>query len=188
MTYAQIKQLALQQLDEDPADMAEFGEMLGMYVNEGYQTALLDHLRPKETYTLSTNEDGDANIEGLGIVRVTDVREAEHGYSAWATLSGMGDKLHTAVKDGKIKVLAIVAKKDMVLEGDVPQIPEWAHSALADYACFRFLSNGNMAKQSRAQFYYQRFATAMQRIMPQGSGSVTGYRNLYAVTDARWTR
>ena len=188
MTYAQIKQLALQQMDEDPADMAEFGEMLGLYVNEGYQTALLDHLRPRETYTLTTDKDGEANIEGLGIQRIVDVREAEHGYSAWATLSGMGDKLHTAVRDAKIKVLALVTYPDLALENDTPRLPEWAHTALADYACFRFLSNGNMAKQSRAQFYYQRFAAAMQRIMPQGSGSVTGFKNLYTVTDARWVR
>ena len=97
MTYAQIKQLALAQLDEDPADMAEFGEMLGLYVNEGYQIALLDHLRPRDTFIIRTNEDGEAVIEGLGIVKIVDVREHEHGDNAWATLSGLGDRLHTKV-------------------------------------------------------------------------------------------
>ena len=42
MTFAEIKQLALRQLDMDPADMDEAGDLLGVYVNEGYQTALID--------------------------------------------------------------------------------------------------------------------------------------------------
>lgn len=188
MTYAQIKQLALQQLDEDPADMAEHGEMLGVYINEGYQQALLDFLRPREVFTLTTDKDGEANIEGLGIERIVEVTEAEHGYSAWATLSSMGDKIHTAVRDGKVKLVALVTYPDLTSEDNEPRLPAWAHGALADYACFRWLSNGNLAKQSRAQFYFQRYMTAMQRIRPQAMGSVTGYKGLYTVTDARWVR
>lgn len=188
MTYAQIKRLALQQLDEDPSDVDEYSDMLGAYINEGYQTALRDYYRPKEIFILPTNENGDAIIEDLGIVRIVEVTEAEHRYSAWATQSGMGNVLHTAVRDGRVRMLAEVEKPDMVEPGDEPMLPSWTHGALVDYACFRFLGNGNTAKQSRAQFYLQRFLTVMQRIPPQGSGSVTAYRNLYAVTDPRWTR
>ena len=188
MTYAQIKQLALQQLDEDPADMAEHGEMLGVYVNEGYQQALLDFLRPRDTFILPTDKDGEVSIEGMGIQRIVEVAEADHGYSAWATMSAMGDRLHTAVRDGRVKVTALVTYPDLQLESEEPRIPAWAHGALADYACFRYLSNGNLAKQSRAQFYFQRYMTTMDRIRPQGMGSVTGYKGLYTVTDARWVR
>ena len=46
---------------------------------------------------------------------------------------------------------------------DEPQIPEYAHAALADYICYRHLSSGNLAKQSRAQFYQNSFYQAMQR-------------------------
>lgn len=188
MTYAQIKQLALQQLDEDPADMAEHGEMLGVYVNEGYQQALLDFLRPRDIFTIATDKDGEAIIGGLGIQRIIEVTDAEHGHSAWATLSAMGDRLHTAVRDGRVKVVALVTYPDLLLENEEPRIPTWAHGALADYACYRYLSNGNLAKQSRAQFYFQRYMTTMDRIRPQGMGSVTGYKGLYTVTDARWVR
>lgn len=188
MTYAQIKQLTLRQLDEDPHDMEEYGDLLGVYVNEGYQTALLDYVRPREAYTLTTDKDGNADISGLGVRHIVEAREAEHGYSAWATLNALGTMLHTAVKKGKVKIAALVTYPDMTEENEEPRMPEWAHGALADYACYRFLSNGNMAKQSRAQFYLQRYLTQMQRIRPQGMGSVTGYRNLYTATDARWTR
>ncbi|MEI3413646.1 MAG: hypothetical protein V8Q88_00480 [Christensenellales bacterium] len=71
---------------------------------------------------------------------------------------------------------------------DEPQLPEYAHAALADYICYRHLSSGNLAKQSRAQFYQTSFYQAMQRIRPEGMGSVTRFRNLYEVTDARYCK
>ena len=84
--------------------------------------------------------------------------------------------------------MAEVSYPDMKSGSDVPRIDETAHAALCDYACWRFLSNGNLAKQSRAQHYSQRFYAAMRMLRPQGMGSVTGYRGLYAVTDARYAR
>ena len=84
MTYAQIKQLALRQLDEDPHDMDEFGDLLGTYVNEGYQTALIDYYRPREVYTLKTDAEGNADLTGLKILHIT-------GYGAPARPQRMGD-------------------------------------------------------------------------------------------------
>lgn len=188
MTYAQIKQLALRQLDEDPHDMSEFDDLLNVYVNEGYQTALIDYAKPREVFTLRTDKDGDADISGLNIRQIVQVLEHPHGYSAWATQDAAGNKLHTAVYRGEIRLTALVTYPDMTEENETPRLPDWAHAALADYACFRYLSNGNMAKQSKAQFYLQRFLTQMERIRPQGMGSVTTLRNLYAVTDARYVR
>lgn len=188
MTYAQIKQHALKQLDEDPHDMHEFGDLLGVYVNEGYQTALIEHAKPRETYTLRTNKDGDADLSSLSILKIVQAQDHERHCDAFATLNAMGDTLHTAVQNGNVDVVALITYPDMVEDNEEPRLPERVHAALADYACYRFLSNGNMAKQSRAQFYLQQYMTAMSRIRPQGMGSVTGLRNLYTVTDARWTR
>ena len=56
---------------------------------------------------------------------------------------------------------------------DEPQIPEWAQAYLADYICYRYLSNGNPVKQRQAQFYLNSFLRGMQRLRPQGMGSVT---------------
>lgn len=188
MTYAQIKQLALRQMDEDPHDMNEYGDLLGTYINEGYQMALMDHLRPKEEYILTTDENGDADISGLRIRYISEVTEHPHEYSAWATQDAMGHTLHTAVRKGKIRVIAIVTYPEMTEDSEEPKLPEWAHGALADYACYRYLSNGNMAKQSRAQFYFQQYYQTMNRIRPQGMGSVTRTRNLYEATAAAYTR
>ena len=71
---------------------------------------------------------------------------------------------------------------------DEPLLPEYAQPALADYICYRHLSSGNLAKQSRAEFFRQSFYQQMRTINPQGAGSVTRMQNLYAVTDARYGR
>ena len=47
MTFDQIRRMAALQLDEDPADMDEITELLTAYVNEGYQIALRDYVRPR---------------------------------------------------------------------------------------------------------------------------------------------
>lgn len=188
MTYAQIKQLALRQMDEDPHDMDEHGELLGAYINEGYQIAINDHLRPKEMFRVRTDAAGDADISSLNIRYITLVQDAVHRYQVWGTQDELGQTLHTSRRLADLDIIGIVGKPDMEDESDEPQIPSWSHGALADYACWRYLSNGNPAKQAKANFYYGRFAQTMQRINAQGHGSVTGYRNLYAVTDARWTR
>ena len=188
MTFAEIKQLALRQLDMDPADMDEADDLLSAYVNEGYRTALLDYARPRDVFILATDKDGNAGMDALGIRSIIEVTDAESGMSAWATQDALGQTLHTAVRNGKVRVVALVVYPEMEEGDDTPRIPYWAHGALADYACFRFLSNGNMAKQSRAQFYYGRFMTQMERIRPQGMGSVTGLKNLYEATDIRRTR
>lgn len=188
MTYAQIKQLALRQLDEDPHDMDEHSDLLNVYVNEGYQTAVVDHLKPRETYTLDTDKNGDADVSGLNIRYIVEVTDLPHGFYAWAQLDPMGDKLHTAVTHGRIRVVALVTYPDMVEGSEEPRLPGWSHAALADYACYRYLSNGNMAKQSKAQFYLQRYLMQMERIRPVAMGSVTTMKNLYAVTDARYVR
>ena len=67
-------------------------------------------------------------------------------------------------------------------------LPAYAHAALSDYICYRHLSSGNLAKQSRAQFYQNSFYQEMNRIRPQGMGSVTRMRNLYEATDVRYRR
>lgn len=188
MTYAQIKQLALRQLDEDPHDLEEYDELFSVYINEGYKTALMDYLKPRETYVLETDKNGDADLTGLRIRYISEVTELPHGNCAFAQMDAMGDKLHTTVTRGRVRIVAVVSYPDMVDGSEEPRLPDWSHGALADYACYRYLSNGNMAKQSKAQFYLQRYLTQMERIRPMAMGSVTGLRNLYTATDIRWTR
>lgn len=185
MRLAEIMQLALRQLDEDPADISEYDDLFRRYADEGYQIVMRDHYKPRETMQIATDKDGKADIDGMEIIRVVSLK-TQDGRDVWYNLSVDGRAIYTREKEKELS--AVVEKEcDMLLKNeDVPAFPEWAHSALADYICYRHLSAGNMAKQQRAQFYLNQFYQTVRRIRPQGMGSVTRFRNLYTVTDVRY--
>lgn len=185
MKLAEIMQLALRQLDEDPADISEYDDLFRRYADEGYQIVMRDHYKPREETVLFTDEDGKAYIDGMDIVRVISLK-TQDGRDVWYNLSVDGGTLYTREKEKELN--AVVEKECGMLlkDDDVPAYPQWAHSALADYICYRHLSAGNMGKQQRAQFYLNQFYQTIRRIRPQGMGSVTRFRNLYTVTDVRY--
>lgn len=187
MTFDQIRRMAALQLDEDPADMDELSELLTAYVNEGYQIALRDYVRPRERFSCRTDAQGRAQLGTRHILRMVELMDGE-GRDVPFALSADGQTIETGEENKTLSGVAEVSYPDMKAGSDVPRMDETAHMALCDYACWRYLCNGNLAKQSRAQHYQQRFYAAMRALRPQGMGSVTGYRGLYAVTDARFAR
>ena len=187
MTLVQIMRLALRQLDEDPADLAEYRDLFAVYANQGYQLALTQYVKPRETMTLETDAQGDVLLDGLDILRVVAVRD-EDGREVMCTMDADGVTLHTPRKDSTLYAVCEVRRRELEQDADEPQLPLEAHAALADYICYRHLSSGNLAKQSRAEFFRQSFYQQMRTLIPQGAGSVTQLRNLYAVTDARYGR
>ena len=187
MTLASIMKLALRQLDEAAEDIAEYDELFKSYANMGYMIALRLYLRPRETFELVTDAQGRADISDLPITRVVEARDAQ-GRPVRFSLSADGMALETGKRDEAISALCEVEWAALEENSDEPRLPRYAHPALADYICYRHLSSGNLAKQSRAEFFRQSFYQQMRTLMPQGAGSVTRMRNLYAVTDARYRR
>ena len=187
MTLSQVMQLALRQLDEDPADISEYDDLFRRYANEGYQIVMRDIYKPRKTITLMTDEHGTASLEGLHIVRIIELRDRS-GRDVWFDLDPGCLKVYTRARNQEITGWAEEEIPLFTHDSDEPAFPEWAHSALADYICYRHLSAGNMAKQSRAQFYLNAFYQTIRRIRPVGTGSVTRMKNLYAVTDVRYVR
>lgn len=185
MRLAEIMQLALRQLDEDTADVSEYDDLFRRYANEGYQIVMRDFYKPRETVMIMTDDEGRACLDGTDIVRIISLEDGNRR-PVWFSVSVDGRYVHTREKE---KVLSAIAEKECGVlydDADVPAFPEWAHSALADYICYRHLSAGNLAKQQRAQFFLQQFYQMARRIRPQGIGSVTRFKNLYTVTDARY--
>ena len=188
MTLGQIMTLALRQLDEDPEDISEFDDLFRVYANQGYQIAVDEYVKPKEWREMRSDDTGSIYLDS-DVRRVSLLQEKtsgkEHRNFLFA-LSPDGAKLETGMPDKEFIGMCEVATRDMDQESDEPtRLPAQAHAALADYICYRHLSNGNMAKQSKAQFYQTQFYQAMQRLRPQGMGSVRGFTNLYAATDIR---
>lgn len=183
MKLAQIIKLALCQLDEDLEDAVDYEELFKMYANQGHVIAFEEYYKPRERMMFRSDEHGMIYIydECRKVIELTD----EYNRRVFFEISPDGQYLITGRPDTEFG--AFVERKAYSLDdGDAePGIPETAHPALVDYICYRHLMNGNAAKQQRSQAYYQEFLRAMRRIQPQGAGSVTRTRNLYAATDIR---
>lgn len=186
MTLARIMTLALRQLDEDPADISDYDELFREYANIGYRIATERYYKPKDTIPLRTDDSGSACTDGMNIVKIVRLTD-ENGREIAYDVSADGLSIMTGEKDAELKAVCEIAYPPLLSPDDEPCIPAYAHHALVDYICYRHLMNGNAAKQSRAMSYYQSFMQEMQAIRPQGSGSVTRFRNLYAVSDVRYT-
>lgn len=184
MTLAQIMRLALCQLGEDPADIEDYRELFLMYANDGYHILLSEYYKPVETVAVVTDENGRADISGFGILRVISAAD-EDGNAVPADLTPDASAIETARPDTQLILTCEVSRGPLEDLQDEPRLPEHAHSALVSYICFRHLSTGNLAKQSRAQAFQNSFYTAARRLKPQGLGSVTRMKNLYAATDIR---
>ena len=185
MTLAQIMTLALRQLDEDTADIDEYEDLFRRYANEGLDLAASQFYKPKETMTLHTDEDGRAGLYGIDAVRRIIAVTDENGRAVWYEISLDGESLITPLRDADVTLIYERRVRMLKNAEDEPELPEHAHASLADYICYRHLSGGNLAKQSRAQHYLQMFHQGMSRIRPQGDGSVRRMRNLYAATGIR---
>lgn len=187
MRLADIMRLALRQLDEEPEDMEDFADLFRVYANTGYRLLLERYVRPRETMTLHTDEHGEVYVYGMELESIISCRD-ERGRDVPCRMSADGLRMETLRRDADITVVCEVRYPPLEDDGDEPMIPAHAHPAIADYICYSCLLNGNAAKQSRAMAYLQRFEQVARTIRTQGSGSVTGFKNLYAASDIRAVR
>jgi hypothetical protein len=61
----------------------------------------------------------------------------------------------------------------------VPNLPEYAHRALADYATYLVYRNGNAVKQNRGIPYYQAFNEVLVKLKYESGGGAQRFRNIY---------
>jgi len=182
MTLSGMMKLALRQLDELPEDISEYDELFRSYANMGYMIAARLFYRPRETFTLRTDETGRAELCALPIERVIEARDGA-GKETYFELSADGQTIRTPVRGGEISLLCEVRVSPMTADSDEPRLPRYVHPALADYICYRHLSSGSLAKQRRAEFFYQSFYQQMRMLRTQGAGSITRQKNLYSATE-----
>ena len=131
MTLVQIMRLALRQLDEDPADLEEYRDLFVAYANQGYQIALTQYVKPRETMALATDDQGDVSLDGLDILRVVAVRD-EDGREVMCTMDADGMTMHTPRKDSTLYAVCEVRRRELEQDADEPQLPLEAHAALED--------------------------------------------------------
>jgi hypothetical protein len=56
----------------------------------------------------------------------------------------------------------------LVNDNDVPNIPEWTHRALCDWATWLVYRNGNPQKQQRGRAYYELFMGVLSQLADEG--------------------
>lgn len=73
-------------------------------------------------------------------------------------------------------------------DDDEPNLPEWVHQYIADWATWLIYRNGNPQKQQRGMAFRQRFELLLSRIADSGGkagfnadGSRVKYRNFFNI-------
>ena len=181
MTLATIMKLAMRQLDETEADLSEYEELFRHYANMGYRIALKEYFKPRLTMELESDAYGDVKLEDQRIGRIIEVRDKMDRRMPFA-MDADGETLHIGACWETVRVLCEYDYPPMKDSLSSPLLPEYAQPALADYICYRHLSSGSLAKQSRAEFFKSSFYEQMRAIRPMADGSVKEMRNLYAAT------
>ena len=182
MTVNEIYTQALLELDESLEDLHEYEQKFNHYLNIGYQIALRDYYKPRELMVEHTDENGIVYLPGYVDRVVAVYRKEEKIPLPFEMCPGDCFMLKTTVHGEHVKLLCEVKSGPLVKLDDVPKLPGHVHHGLVDYICYRQLSSGNLAKQSRAQIYRQNFYEAMRQCRPQMSSPVK-YVNFYEATN-----
>ena len=93
MTLSQIIAQALRQLDEDVEDVSEYEERFRVYANMGYDIAVREYLKPRRIFYTEVDEEGNAPVPGLTVVRVIELRD-KNGFDVGFDLDPCGRCFH----------------------------------------------------------------------------------------------
>lgn len=93
MTLSQIIAQALRQLDEDAEDVSEYEERFRVYANMGYDIAVREYLKPRRIFYTEVDEEGNAPVPGLTVVRVIELRDKK-GFDIGFDLDPCGRCFH----------------------------------------------------------------------------------------------
>jgi hypothetical protein len=164
MNLKRLLTRVLAQLNEDVLE-DDRRALAVAYVNEAYDE-MMRMYRPHIDVTLLVPEDGVVPLSLLGARtgRVLSVRK------------GIGevpfdvDELGIRLTGGEGAVIARCRYNPapLVEDGDVPELPESFHGALADYATYRMMGTGGRARQQRADMFFSRYLTRKSQIAPEG--------------------
>ncbi len=62
---------------------------------------------------------------------------------------------------------------------DEPELPDYAHRALADFATYMVYRNGNAVKQNRGMAFYSAFLQVASQLKYESGGNRLQFKNIY---------
>jgi hypothetical protein len=81
----------------------------------------------------------------------------------------------------RLLTMAGLTENPLLLDEDEPVLPEWMHPAIADYATFLLLRNGNPQRQSRGIQFRAAYEETVARFFRDGGlvGKKSYFRGVY---------
>lgn len=96
--------------------------------------------------------------------------------------------LEDYINEGYDRLVMVYAGEHVTIDSDLylplthdkssPELPDWAHRALADYATWMIYRNGNVEKQRRGQQYLAAFESILSRMQGMSVDASTGLRTV----------
>jgi hypothetical protein len=82
---------------------------------------------------------------------------------------------------GRMLSMAGLAANSLIRDEDEPALPEWMHPAIADFATFLLLRNGNPQRQSRGMQFRAAFEETIAKFLRNGglSGKQNNFHGMY---------
>lgn len=94
--------------------------------------------------------------------------------------------LEDYINEGYDRLAVVYAGEHVSMDSDTflplshdkssPELPDWAHRAIADYATWLIYRNGNVQKQNRGQRYLMAFEEVRSKLQGMGVDEATGLR------------
>ena len=96
--------------------------------------------------------------------------------------------LEDYINEGYDRLTVVYAGEHVSIDSDLylplthdkssPELPDWAHRAIADYATWLIYRNGNVQKQNRGQQYRAAFEEVLSRLQGMSVDAETGLRTV----------
>lgn len=176
LNVLELKKAALKSMNEKDDDntLLELGDELLSYINQGYQNAIVNKVKPTKT-TGCTCVDGRIAIADIAddfydVVRLID------NYGMDARFSRNSQYIFS--EDGDYTLEYICCPEKLVGDEDIPVIDEAFHYILSDYAVYRMYLKGSKARQARGDAFLSSYLNGLTKLKGYGPDKI---RNKFGV-------
>ncbi|MDL2220081.1 hypothetical protein LJC55_00210 [Eubacteriales bacterium OttesenSCG-928-N14] len=148
--------------DVDAQTVLEYRDRIVDLMNEAYQELIATRIKPKKSCTVMVGEDGliqrPLPEDMLQIAELTTTGGMPLRYEMRE--DGVFVYHHT----GQAQMRYIYMPPYLVEDDDEPDLTDWAHYALSDYATWRLMSTGSRARQVRGEVFLGQYLTTIARL------------------------
>ena len=182
MTLDELRRRAVEQFGLEAEDIAETQPNLDGYINEGYRDMQLRAYKPRLTVEHVTAQDGRVPFSALRFtpLSVPTASMGSEALAAWVDEETQCIRVPEAQEEQEFTLRYRYLFRVLEDGEDRPRVPEWTHSALADWATWRMYTNGNPQKQNRGQAFRARYEEVLRQIKAMGAQE-PGYGQMHGL-------